>query len=678
MRKIVLPMLFVAMLTGIALNSFSQNAFQDAPTVLRLVGNPVATDTAVISLTDNDALYPLLKNYVTASEGSSKDGIVAAFATNPYMRFDTSTATGHGALSGQFQSEVNSIGSLNVTTIANGIASLMVERAKQELTIAFFNRFKKFTTDYPEFQILFPQTTATLNKLLTYTYPQMLPVLRNSFFQDLGQIPYNLEGVFELPKYATLLNNYPEVLVAVQSLKLVHQIQSGQLNAADAMVQFASLSAWDQTGSLAFKNMKTTVKFAAIFSTSLRSTDPSKNWISLTQAQLLLNSIPYTNVYLGLLWQLARTDNLQYYFDSKNPDVGTNLTDLLWKLRGSVSLIQNRVSQFINVAGEADLAFATISANNTAGKANTNDDYYNYINASIDVINFAFGVVKVFDPRLSVDSYMTIAKDANSLYKDIYTKQYTQTVSDALDILTQVHTLTAANTKTNVLTMAGALDKASALDGLEAFAEKVKPYALFIANVVEAQSASDVQAALENVILPVGSSSIKKNTKFNVSIQSYLGAFAVTSNVNSAVSGTWSDKFGVTAPIGISITPGFLSWRNGGAISLFGELFDLGAIVDYQLKSDSTVNSSGNTVPVVSKNYSIKLGQIVSPGVYLVYGFFGNLPLALGFGGQYGPGLSKINAGGMTVVGNPSWRYNFFLTVDLPFFNLVNINRTKN
>jgi hypothetical protein len=186
-----------------------------------------------------------------------------------------------------------------------------------------------------------------------------------------------------------------------------------------------------------------------------------------------------------------------------------------------------------------------------------------------------------------------------------------------------------------------------------------------------------VEAALENAILPVGSSAIKKNTHNNISIQSYLGAYWNTANANSAIQHAWSDRFGVTAPIGISWTPGFGSWRKRGSLSLFAEVFDIGAIVDYKLKTDSVVSSGGTTVPATSKTYSIQLGQIFSPGAYVVYGFFANLPLSLGFGGQYGPGLSKVTGDGGTVTANPSWRWNIFLAVDLPFFNILNDNRQK-
>ncbi len=214
---------------------------------------------------------------------------------------------------------------------------------------------------------------------------------------------------------------------------------------------------------------------------------------------------------------------------------------------------------------------------------------------------------------------------------------------------------------------------------LSTFVEKVSPYVLFMGNMVEAKTEEQVKSALENVILPVGSSTVKKYTREwgNISIQSYLGAYYTLSSSSSNVQSTWTDKFGVIAPIGISWTPGFLSWQRGGSLSVFASLLDIGAIVDYKLTQDSTIADNGSKEPVISKDYKIQLGQIFSPGGFLVYGFPWNLPLSLGIGAQYGPGLSKIDAGGNTVITNPNWRGNLFLAVDIPFLNLMNKNKVN-
>ena len=160
-----------------------------------------------------------------------------------------------------------------------------------------------------------------------------------------------------------------------------------------------------------------------------------------------------------------------------------------------------------------------------------------------------------------------------------------------------------------------------------------------------------------------------------MAVQSYLGAYVGLNN-NDVADRAWSDKFGVIAPIGISLSYGF---QKAGSASLFVPLLDLGAIVDYKLKYDTLKDATATTPAVVntSKTYTTKLGQIFSPGVYIVYGFFGNLPLSLGFGGQYGPGLNEIDSNGTAIVDNPSWRVNAFLAVDIPLFNIFNRGYNK-
>lgn len=235
-------------------------------------------------------------------------------------------------------------------------------------------------------------------------------------------------------------------------------------------------------------------------------------------------------------------------------------------------------------------------------------------------------------------------------------------MDDALDIVQAVNSLVKENHSAS-----GAVK--DSLSKLELFAKQVRPYALFMGNVIEAQTEEELAAVLDNAILPVGSSSIKKHAANDLAIQGYLGAYNAVGK-QSAAEGTWSDRFGVTAPIGLAWTPGFLSWQNAGALSIFGSLLDIGAVVDYKLKTEPNNNTSDPNDEVIKKDYEIQLGQIFSPGIFLVYGVGANLPLAFGLGAQYGPGLSKIERDNTLISNNPSWRYNFSLTVDLPFFTL--------
>jgi hypothetical protein len=669
MRKI----LFLLTLTSIlgVTDTQAQYAFEDALKIRALLpAKPALTDSGAIILSDTNS-YRLLQWYVSDTGTTTTTDIRNAFNGNPFITFAIEKfALRTRPLPGL--ALPTSIAGLDVTNIANGIAALMIERAKQELTIAFFNRFKKFTNDHPEFGVLFPVTTANLNKLLTYSYPQMLPVLRNGFFTDLKQLPANLPGILDLNKYQTLFADYPELRIAIRSLKFINEIQSGASSPADILDEFAALQDWTD-GSQVCKNLGAAVHLAALFSHSLRSDDLGKVWISPSQLKPLMTDNTLLSIYLGLIWErTAKVEPVLFYHHGQTD----SLASLIGGLKHKLDPTRDKLTQFVALAGQINIAYHTIQTNIINGKTNTNDDYYNYIGTAIDAIDSALKIAHLFYNDLDAEPYFTLIRTGNSLYKDIYSQQYTQTVSDVLDLFNQINTMTNAHTPATP-NKAMVMEKASALSELTSFIEKVKPYAFLMANIVEAKSSDDVKAALDNAILPVGSSSIKKHTNLNVSIQSYLGAFAVTSHISQTGDGLWSDRFGVTAPIGISITPDFASLGGGGSFSLFLSAFDLGAIVDYQLKSDTTISNTGTSTPTVSKNYSIKLGQILSPGVYLVYGFFDNLPLAVGFGGQYGPGLSRINAGGLTVAGNPSWRACFFLTVDLPFFNIVNHPRSQ-
>jgi hypothetical protein len=48
---------------------------------------------------------------------------------------------------------------------------------------------------------------------------------------------------------------------------------------------------------------------------------------------------------------------------------------------------------------------------------------FNYINLSIDVADYSFNLVKIFEEKFATDQYMTIARKSNLLFKNIYSEQ---------------------------------------------------------------------------------------------------------------------------------------------------------------------------------------------------------------------------------------------------------------
>jgi hypothetical protein len=703
---------------------FSQIAYYDAKKILDECSDTTGQRLKFIPARKSE-LAGILKAYLPAidqRDSLPNSVIFNKCFSNPFIGWDltavnkASGATWSGNLDRgfSFTGLLSSVGGLDVTNLANGVAQLMIDRAKQELTIRFFNKFQQFMDENPEAQSLFPKTKEVFLHLLSYQYPAMLPAMQTAFFDDLKGLPMHIDDLLELDRYKELLRTMPEVRVAIHSLGIVQDLTTGKYNTAEVIAAFSQLAEWnDLHASATIKNMGNAISTAAVFSQSLLN-DPAvsgnnSTWIKGDELKTLTRDTILFRIYMGLVWQEINTKNIQFVVDSNIIRADT----VIARQRDNLLFFSTIVSDL----GESGIQVDKIRTDlekkkadtSSFAKALTNDDYYSYVNAAIDVIDNAFAIAGKFDNRINVTEYTAMARTANNLYRDIYRQNYSDAVLNTVTMLNSISLLVkhsdqvetvitminndAAGAQLGIRSLKDVGDKKIAdmtvlinhgapigpsLRALIAYyyaqklgtvMDKVKDYGLFMANIVNAKTPDDVEAALNNAILPVGSSSIKKNTTFNISIQSYLGVFARLNNAKPGLNIAWNDAWGVTAPIGINFSWGL---HGKGSISAFGSLFDLGAIVDYRLKQDSVANGSGQQTAVTEKDYKVELGQLFSPGIHVVYGLPWNWPISIGVGGQYGPGLSKIS-GGQAVINNPYWRWNAFVAVDLPFFNLVSV-----
>ncbi|TRX37305.1 hypothetical protein FNW52_04905 [Flavobacterium sp. ZT3R18] len=606
-----------------------------------------------------------------------------------------------------------SISGLDVTKYANAMAEVMIKHAKEELTVAFFNKFKNFIKDNEEFKILFPKTSEVVSTLLSYKYPEMLPTLRNNFLDDLRKITFKIDDVLLLPKYNELVKNYPEITVIVRSMRLIHQLETGGLNAIGVLHQLSAFKEWDAPENQTkykFKNVGSALKIANLISESICHKDLEElKWQNPKELVKLFEDEELFKIYLGLLYEKSR--DIKFYEKNGNK----NFNDILVTQIDNVFFFQNKIQEFVDITAKTQNIVNEIKSKKEDQIKITNDEYYTYISTSIDVIEYGFSLYNHFDDSFEVsDDLIKLMRLGNDLHKNIYEEKYNAAIINTMDIFSKINEISSnniigtkfkENTPDNIKNESkkilekleknetvsnSEIDKLISnlneaeikntkaylyqlkLNNLFNFAQKAKPYALFMANMVEAKTEADIKAAFDAVILPVGSSSIKKHSDFNFNIQSYLGArYSFTDPKNNAQS-TWNDRVAISAPIGLSISYGLNN--NWGSISLFAPLLDLGAIVDYKLEYE---NEGTPDETLESKDYTIELGQIFSPGAYIVYGIGANIPISIGIGGQYGPGLSRINDDKSTQVNNPYWKWNAFLSVDIPLFNFVNYPKFK-
>lgn len=715
-----------------------QNAGNDHQLILDIISYYAGKSLTPAELQKHINKNPFLKQIIKTIESEPSNYTLDVKSANDKLKgnitlMDNKTGS---------QSSSSFLGT-DVTKYANALADIMIEHAKEELTIAFFDRFKKFIEENEEFRILFPKTTEKLQNLLSYKYPEMLKALQKAFQEDIKMITYRIDDVFVLPKYQALTKKHPEIVIAIRSLRLIQELENGDLDAYGVLNELVNFKEWKEVQSATLKNVNSSLQFALLINQSVSYEEESggkiiRIWYSTKElAPLFHHDEELFKIYAGLIYE--QSEKIPFF---KPDGKEIKFSQTLSEQSGNIFFFRNKIQEFTDLTSKVKAIAKSIKEK----KSNTaNEDRYNYITTSIDIIEYGFSLYKFFDDSFDKsDDYIGILRLANDIHKNIFEEKYNAAISNTIDLYTKIARLKKQEielfTKAEIAGFKGEIDATNLkddekkklkriierinyvsddldkgtikdkskdlnkkvdnicvsdinelidklkykdklnavkinanLNGLLTFIKKAKPFALFMANMVEAKTEADVKAALDAVILPVGSSTIKKNSNFNFNVQSYLGArLSFTDAKDATIENTWNDKFALSAPIGLSISHGLN--RKRGSLTLFIPLLDLGAIVDYKLKYK---NEGEANQELESKDYTVKLGQIISPGAYFVYGFPFNIPLSLGFGGQYGPGLSKIDQDNATKVINPYWKWNVFLSVDIPLFNLANNPKSR-
>ncbi|MDP9230376.1 MAG: hypothetical protein M3O67_06870, partial [Bacteroidota bacterium] len=325
-----------------------------------------------------------------------------------------------------------------------------------------------------------------------------------------------------------------------------------------------------------------------------------------------------------------------------------------------IFLISSLVENFVVLANDIDRIIADVrDKSNMPG----NDEYYTYINKAINLVEYGFKVAHIIHPGVADDRYIIMAKNANNLYKNIFTKNYNNAVMNVYNILDQVFTNSKnlANEKINRLKAEGVsttdiekkFETATRVENLPntKVIGAILKYGNFMASVVKAGSANEVQNAIEAAALPAGSYSIKQRSALNISVNGYIGyAFAYNGGLYA---------HGVYAPVGICLSRG-LNKKYAGAISFFVSFIDVGSIASYRITNS----------PTEELKQEVRLESILSPSAQFILGL-PKLPLAVCAGWRLTPKLFYSNQQGFTTI-KPQNVFNLAILVDIPIFNIHN------
>jgi len=668
------------LLIGYAINSWGQEqaTYYDA---IALTGY-IDDDSHVFK---SDAasemeICKILKNYCPGlpADANSSD-IKSAFTTqsnscyNPILLNYLGGTFGLGTepIIGVSKSLLSSVGNLNVTNFADGLAKFLVARAKEELNVAFFRQFQEYIKRYPEVNIIFPETYGILRNLYSFQLNAFLPALRAGFQKDLNSFsgnliklrtltiaacpPGNSECTTRISAINTFLTTNEVGRTFVAALIVSDNLVKGN-NAAEIIKAIADDDiCHDHT-----RNFTNIIRFSNLISNSLRSKDDREIWVNKAAINTLISNKDAFKIYLGLLYAQNQMEAPAISF-SNTGGSPLSLNDLLVQASTDFGGYNAKFkANFKNVG----FAAADVSSNargivsyQNGGNQGSILIYADYASSISNYLKLSMSFFNDRNPQLTIDigMFTSIIDDAVNACYDIKSQNYTSLVLHTSNMLNNI------------------------LSGNYPFKQDYIKYGTFMANIVEADNSDEVKAAIEAAVLPVGSSSIKRETDVNISLNAYLGPMAGMEYLPALEENQWAPVLGITAPVGVAFSLGNFGngrrkspdvprigccgkEKGGKSLTLFVPIIDVGALTTFRLSNDSTSIAS-----------EVKLANIIAPGLYLYWGL-GKGPLSIGAGCQVGPQLREISATEINIDKNIYFRYGINIAVDIPFFNFYTRN----
>jgi hypothetical protein len=586
---------------------------------------------------DSAELLPVLLNYFTPAPKNYKE-LADRLSDNPFIDITgTESMSEDGGASPLItQSAVNTVFSTPVTSAADGLAQFLIKRAKQELLISFFSNLQD-SSKYPEFRILFPNTALLIDNFNSWEYSNIINTMRESFNKDVKQLMGNISNLVKLDstKYtgnvAKRVGGIEKFFLKQEGRILSTALQVGNgLATGQKIPDIIHIITGDQyLGSIMLltPDEKNIIKLLDVLSYSVRSGDYQKSYITPADFTALISDNKMGNIFLGLIYQQLKDNNIKI----GDIDATTLLKDAT-RLRNIKSFITNLLvkdSAVENAIEKLNDAKKNAVADLTALQASIFENADEFFQTALNTlsINPSFKLPAKFQAAL------TLSKATLQIAQELTVKNYSAALISTLGFINQ-----------NVQSKGD-------VSGFSAFLVK---YGAFAANIVQSGTPAEAESAIEAIALPAGSAAIKKQSSFNIALNAYLGGFWGNEYLAQKAMGKWAPISGVYAPVGITFSKGL---GKGGSISALLNVIDIGAIASYRLQDDST-----------AKLPDVTLQNIFAPGVGVIYGL-PRWPVSIGYTYQLGPEVRTINASTVTSA-QPNKRWQFFLGVDIPLFNL--------
>lgn len=584
---------------------------------------------------------------------------------------------------------ISQVGNTDVTHFAAGLARFLAERTKEELNEAFFSKMKMQLNAYPELKAVFPKTSAFLNIIETYSYASVIQVLKEAFETDVQNLPQNLYKIKALDSGDCNLSLSDKKLDACQTrmnnLNTFFQTQDGRWiglgmytvkeaitasNPADLLKSITLSEELSGIKSFSVSNKKYTnynvassIELCNHLSQNLLSNEDGQIWINSTEFKALLSTKDAFTIYLGLLLAKEQEgDDIIYFYKSKGDSL-IKFGDILISAHEKYSTYK---PELISLVKNSFTAFNT--ANNAANRMIAATE------KSVDV-----------DPQTLYNYYRTFTNAVEPIAHNSLLSTFTgiEDMGDKYDMIAQylnpsvdiVYHVSVQKYSAAIYDASILLDNITPKADFQVMNKSFLKYGTLISSVANAQSSDEVKNAIEASVLPVGGSSIKRNSNWSISVNAYVGGF-----YGKAYTDAWGDyeydammvpidsskvkknyqTYGLYAPIGVSFSKGS---KKGWGLSLSLQIIDLGALVNFYLtEGDETALPS---------NFTIRLSNIFAPGAQLGLNI-PKTPITVMGGFQFVPALYELDqiSSSSTIVASNAVRWHIGLVVDIPMLNV--------
>lgn len=497
------------------------------------------------------------------------------------------------------------------TAVLQGTADFMAERFKDEITNYALNQLLVNVTEEKsqKIELLFP---------LSFTYiDEYLKKGKNTgfFYSDLNLLRYNAELdlknlVTKLPEFIKENTDNKDINV---TMNIISKLASNPTLYKNP-VQLINLLT-DEVENITEGELSKNIKLAGIFANAFRADTESENiWINWSDINPEKIDSDYTvRFFYALLYEQLKPKYL-----NDNSDIADK------------EELESLVKKSINLFKNVDYIFQSLKE-----KEEILNDFSDYKNLSLSTL----AIIDSFKEGKETINLKNSASALFEIEESIRNKEYKFILPSLISLMHE-----------------------SNLDDMFSNRQFFQTLNLLV-DFTLIESSEEMKELLNTYALPIGSSSLKRIGKTNISFNGYVGLTFGYEKVNDSNSDELFN-LGLNAPIGLSFSRRYSNKKDDYLISsgsIFIGILDIGALVNNSFKDEVETESD------------LKFQQFLVPSLGYFFNFK-NSPFSAGIIGSYHFDTRKFEGNVMVEDNLNAFRLNLSFLVDIPFFTIKHNN----